>query len=52
VRDYWEFLGRGRRRGEINGKGHGAAEGGAEMLVSLVVAFEHLRTADLRGLLH
>lgn len=41
-----------RRRGEVDGEGHGAAEGRAEMLVALIIAAEHLRAADLFRLLH
>lgn len=40
----------GRRRGgwEVDVEGHGAAQRGAEVLVTLVVSPEHLRAAYLR----
>ena len=42
MRTYREFVGRGRRRREVDMEGHGAAERGAEMLVPLVVPSKHL----------
>lgn len=42
ARTYGKFVGRGRRRREVDVEGHGAAQRGAEMLVPLVVPFKHL----------
>lgn len=45
----WEFV-RGRRRWrEVDVEVHGASQGKAEMLESLVVTSEHLAAADLGG---
>jgi hypothetical protein len=42
IRTYREFVGRGRRRREVDMEGHGAAKRGAEMFVPLVVPSKHL----------
>ena len=42
LRTYWEFVGRGWRRREVDVEGHGTAQCGTEMLVPLVVTSKHL----------
>lgn len=46
-KNYGEFAGRRRRRGEKDVESHGTAECWTEMFKSFVETTEHLRAADL-----
>lgn len=49
-KNYGEFVGRRRRRGEKDVESHGTAKCWAEMFKSFVETIEHLKAADLRRL--